>query len=1052
MKISTKFSLIILLISYFYVFQSYSQTIPVKTANEYVKPYSGAFQVGSNMGFYGNGWNDDKLVAALQKAGGGSVRPTLPEHFVERYGYGIRLNEFKAYTGSYGMSEITVFIEGPSEEHRDKTVYTGTTSSKLFANMYEPIWNSDGTVNANNYYAIYVYNLVQTYGDYVRFWEVVNEPDYGYAKRSEWLTRAPYPSESDNTRAPFYHYIRMLRITWEVVKKYSPEDYVTTGGIGYTEYLDALLRYTDNPNGGAVTSQYPNKGGAYFDVVSYHFYPQHFLKYWDGVMKYTRTSDYAANAIIDRKKEMEATLSKYGYNGSTYPKKHYIVTETGITRRTSEDHISTDEMQRNFAIKSAVIAQKNDIKQMQYFKVGEDDSFSSTGTTISTSQRYSNMGFYENLERDAPGSERLTDQGKAFKTNSQLLDGYTYDASRTAALNLPSLVEGAAFKKGTEYVYVLWAKALVDTKEYATATYSFPSSFNLSGVERYEWNYSVTNSSTKQSAQGITLTGAPAFFKTSSSTTITAKQSQTISFPSISSKTYGDPDFTVSATASSGLPVSFTIVSGPAKITGSTITLTGSGTVTVEATQSGNDTYNAATPVKQSFSVSSQTLTESTCSATGSILREQWNNVSGNKVSDIPLNTSPSYTSQLSQFEAPSGVGTDYGARVSGYICPPSTGYYTFFIAGDDNAELWLSTTDSPSNKQKIASVTGWTYSRQWDKYSSQKSASIRLEAGKKYYIEALHKEASGGDNLAVAWTMPDGRTEAPIAGSRLSPSSGETTSAPDPTESTCSATGSILREQWNNVSGNKVSDIPLNTSPSYTSQLSQFEAPSGVGTDYGARVSGYICPPSTGYYTFFIAGDDNAELWLSTTDSPSNKQKIASVTGWTYSRQWDKYSSQKSASIRLEAGKKYYIEALHKEASGGDNLAVAWTMPDGRTEAPIAGNRLSPYLSYLSGSGLTSASELEVASPLEESQLTAYPNPFTTDATIQFTLAASEQASLELYDVQGRLVRSLYEGKAEAGAPRNFELKAEGLTRGVYIIRLVTGTKVLTQKIVLEK
>ncbi|MFD3000902.1 PA14 domain-containing protein [Pontibacter toksunensis] len=441
------------------------------------------------------------------------------------------------------------------------------------------------------------------------------------------------------------------------------------------------------------------------------------------------------------------------------------------------------------------------------------------------------------------------------------------------------------------------------------------------------------------------------------------------------------------------------------------------------------------------------------CSATGSILREHWSNVSGSSVADIPLSTKPSSTSQLSLFEAPTNLGSSYGARVSGYICPPSTGYYTFFIAGDDNAELWLSTTDSPSNKQKIASVTGWTYSRQWNKYASQKSASIRLEAGKKYYIEALHKQEWGGGNLAVAWTMTDGRTEAPIAGSSLSPYSGTSTLAPTPTEpSTCSATGTILREQWSNVSGSSVTDIPLGTKPSSTSQLSLFESPTGQGSSYGARVSGYICPPSTGYYTFFIAGDDNAELWLSTTDSPSNKQKIASVTGWTYSRQWNKYASQKSAPTHLEAGKKYYIEALHKQGWGGDNLAVAWTMPDGRTEAPIAGSRLSPYLASTSGSGLASASELEVASPLEESQLTAYPNPFTTNATIQFTLAASEQASLELYDVQGRLVRSLYEGTAEAGAPRSFELKAEGLTRGVYIIRLVTGTKVLTQKIVLEK
>ncbi|WP_162053290.1 PA14 domain-containing protein [Pontibacter pamirensis] len=436
------------------------------------------------------------------------------------------------------------------------------------------------------------------------------------------------------------------------------------------------------------------------------------------------------------------------------------------------------------------------------------------------------------------------------------------------------------------------------------------------------------------------------------------------------------------------------------------------------------------------------------CTATGSILREQWNDILGKSVVGIPLGTKPTSTSQLSLFEAPTNIGSNYGARVSGYICPPQTGDYTFFIAGDDNAELWLSTDDSPANKKKIASVTGYTSSRQWNKYASQKSAAVRLEAGKKYYIEALHKEASGSDNLAVAWAWPDGTMEAPIAGNKLSPAE----QAPAPPEQICSATGSILREQWNDILGKSVVGIPLGTKPTSTSQLSLFEAPTNIGSNYGARVSGYICPPQTGDYTFFIAGDDNAELWLSTDDSPANKKKIASVTGYTSSRQWNKYASQKSAAVRLEAGKKYYIEALHKEASGSDNLAVAWAWPDGTMEAPIAGNKLSPYLATSTGSGLMSATTLEEEAPqLNEAQLTAYPNPFTTNATVQFTLSAAEGASLDLYDIQGRLVRRLYEGTAEANVTRSFELTAEGLTRGVYIIRLVTGSKVLTQKIVLE-
>lgn len=79
---------------------------------------------------------------------------------------------------------------------------------------------------------------------------------------------------------------------------------------------------------------------------------------------------------------------------------------------------------------------------------------------------------------------------------------------------------------------------------------------------------------------------------------------QTIDFPEIDDRIANDPPFEVVATASSGLPVQFQIVSGPATIDGSTITLTGvSGKVTVEATQPGDESYDEANPINQSFEV-----------------------------------------------------------------------------------------------------------------------------------------------------------------------------------------------------------------------------------------------------------------------------------------------------------------------------------------------------------------------------------------------------------------------------------------------------------------
>ena len=708
----------------------------------------------------------------------------------------------------------------------------------------------------------------------------------------------------------------------------------------------------------------------------------------------------------------------------------------------------------------------------------------------------------------------------------------------------------------------------------------------------------------------------------------------------------------------------------------------------------------------------------------GSISREVWSGVGGTSVANIPVAAAPNITDTLPSFEAPTNWADDYGTRLRGYLTAPTTGSYTFWIASDDNSELWLSTNDNPANKVRIASVPDWTDSRQWNKLPSQKSAAITLTAGQRYYVEALHKEGGGGDNLAVGWAKPGEPTTAPsevIPGSALSPfSGGGQTAAPeinvlgngttiidgdttpsgtdhtdfgnadfpngtvtrtftiqnlgtdvltvnpvtlsganatdfsvitqpastvaaggttsfqvrftpgavgtrtatlsvgnndanenpydfallgtgvsaapeinvlgngtaiidgdttpsgtdhtdfgstdfpngtvtrtftiqnlgtasltlnavtfsgvhaadfsvitqpastvaaggttslqvrftpgavgtrtatlsvgnndtdenpynfalqgtgvtsgpeinvlgngtaisdgDTTPSgtdhtdfgstdfpngtvtrtftiqnlgTASLTlnavtfsgvhaadfsvitqpastvaaggttsfqvrftpgavgtrtatlsvgnndanenpydfalqgtgvtagsGSISREVWSGIGGTSVANIPVGAAPNLTDTLSNFEAPTNWADDYGTRLRGYITAPATGSYTFWIASDDNSELWLSANDNPANKVSIASVPDWTDSRQWNKLPSQKSAAITLTAGQRYYVEALQKEAGGGDNLAVGWAKPGEPTTAPsevIPGSVLSPF----SGGGQTAAPEI---------------------------------------------------------------------------------------------
>ncbi|HIJ54121.1 MAG TPA: hypothetical protein HPP66_13385, partial [Planctomycetes bacterium] len=167
------------------------------------------------------------------------------------------------------------------------------------------------------------------------------------------------------------------------------------------------------------------------------------------------------------------------------------------------------------------------------------------------------------------------------------------------------------------------------------------------------------------------------------------------------------------------------------------------------------------------------------------------------------------------------------------------------------------------------------------------------------------------------------------------------------PTSSLAGSTGSILCEYWTGITGTAVSDLTSSPdypgNPSAIDYLTTFETPTDWADYYGARLRGYLHPPTNGSYTFWISSDDASELWLSTDEDPSNAVCIAYEDSWSPAREWQTDNEQ-SAPITLAGGQKYYIEALMKEGGGGDNLAVAWEdLGIGITQQIIDGSYLSP-------------------------------------------------------------------------------------------------------------
>jgi len=162
-----------------------------------------------------------------------------------------------------------------------------------------------------------------------------------------------------------------------------------------------------------------------------------------------------------------------------------------------------------------------------------------------------------------------------------------------------------------------------------------------------------------------------------------------------------------------------------------------------------------------------------------------------------------------------------------------------------------------------------------------------------------------------------------------------------------------IRREVFLEISGTSVDDLLNNpnypNSPSFTETVTDlFEAPVDEGDNYGQRMHGLLKAPATGNYTFWISSDDNGQLLLSNNETAGSAQVIASVPEWTNSREWSKFNSQKSAQIYLEKDNYYYIAALMKEETGGDNLAIGWELPDGTRERPMSASHIYNYAGEL--------------------------------------------------------------------------------------------------------
>ncbi|MBW7883365.1 MAG: PQQ-dependent sugar dehydrogenase [Caldilineaceae bacterium] len=191
-----------------------------------------------------------------------------------------------------------------------------------------------------------------------------------------------------------------------------------------------------------------------------------------------------------------------------------------------------------------------------------------------------------------------------------------------------------------------------------------------------------------------------------------------------------------------------------------------------------------------------------------------------------------------------------------------------------------------------------------------------------------------------VTPAIEDGEPAAPEPAATPAPAATEATPAG-------SSGGEIVAELWKGVDGTTIEELTKssqyrNAAPE-TVSLTRLELPRGGGNSYGARIRGYLIPPVSGEYRFWIAADDRGALSLSTDDDPANKIVIAYTPDWTAAGVYDRYPEQGTGPIKLEAGQRYYFEVLYKQGGQKDNLSVAWQIP-GRERKVIDAEFLEPY------------------------------------------------------------------------------------------------------------
>lgn len=542
------------------------------------------------------------------------------------------------------------------------------------------------------------------------------------------------------------------------------------------------------------------------------------------------------------------------------------------------------------------------------------------------------------------------------------------------------------------------------------------------------------------------------------------KIAQTISFADIKTKTATDVPFTINATASSGLPIAYVVKSGRATISGNIVTLTGGGSpVVIEASQAGDSKYNAAKAISKSFNVNKASQT---------IL---FNSLSSKKVTDAPFALNASASSELPvKYSIKSGPAT-----ITGNV-----------VTLKSEGTVVIEATQSGNSKYKPAKAVSNSFLVMPAQITKTAQTITFGTISPKYLTDApFILNATASSRLPVSFNVKSG--PATISGNIVT-LTGVGTAVIEASQvgndvynAAVVITRSIVVQAPKKADQTITFPNKIGLTNDHASFTLMATASSGLPVSY--RV---ISGPITILRNVVIAhgwGDAVIEAY-----QPGNEKFNSAVA---VTRTFAAEGNNSTTVVKLNQTitfspieTRYKKEQFTLSANASSGLPVTYrvisgpavivgskiTLTDVGTvvvEASQAGSdRYNKAVSITQSIKVNNTSQKaginndnfvnnaiqnindEAAAANQNFDFKIYPNPASTNTTVEFTLIESSEVNLELFSLNGMLIKRIQLGLSEAKTLNSYNLNTTDLPAGVYILRVLSRTDALSKRLLIVK